>query len=83
MTVSDVRGFGRTKGSKTDDAPSKIKFLDKVRVDVVVNTWDVPHVIDVMKDVLQTGQKGDGKIFVLETNEAIRVRTGEAGISAV
>jgi basic amino acid/polyamine antiporter, APA family len=83
MTVSEVKGFGRTKGSKTDDAPSKVKFLDKVRVDVVVNEWDVPHVIDVMKEVLQTGNKGDGKIFVLETSEAVRVRTGESGVAAV
>lgn len=83
MTVSEVKGFGRTLGSKTEEVPSKVKFLDKVRVDVVVNEWDVPHVIDVMKDVLQTGNKGDGKIFVLETSEAVRVRTGESGIAAV
>ena len=83
MTVSEVKGFGRTLGSKTDEKPSKVKFLDKVRVDVVVNEWDVPHVIDVMKEVLQTGNKGDGKIFVLETSEAVRVRTGESGIAAV
>ena len=83
MTVSEVKGFGRTKGSKTDDAPTKVKFLDKIRVDVVVNTWDVPHVIDVMKEVLYTGNKGDGKIFVLEADEAVRVRTGETGVAAV
>ncbi len=83
MTVSEVKGFGRTKGSKTDDSPAKVKFLEKVRVDVVVNTWDVPHVIDVMKEILYTGNKGDGKIFVLETTEAVRVRTGESGIAAV
>ncbi len=83
MTISEVKGFGRTKGSKTDDMPSKVKFLDKVRVDVVVNEWDVPHVIEVMKEVLYTGNKGDGKIFVLETDEAVRVRTGETGVAAV
>jgi nitrogen regulatory protein PII len=83
MTVSDVKGFGRTKGSKTDDSPTKVKFLDKVRVDVVVSEWDVPHVIDVMKEVLYTGNKGDGKIFVLETDETVRVRTGETGVAAV
>ncbi len=83
MTVSEVKGFGRTKGSKSDDAPTKVKFLEKVRVDVVVNEWDVPHVIEVMKDILYTGNKGDGKIFVLETDEAVRVRTGESGVAAV
>ncbi|HTC22563.1 MAG TPA: P-II family nitrogen regulator, partial [bacterium] len=83
MTVFEVKGFGRTKGSKTDDAPSKVKFLDKIQVNVVVNTWDVPHVIDVMKEILQTGNKGDGKIFVSETDEAVRVRTGESGVAAV
>lgn len=83
MTVSEVKGFGRTKGSKTDDSPTKVKFLEKVRVDVVVNEWDVPHVIEVMKGILYTGNKGDGKIFVLETDEAVRVRTGESGVAAV
>lgn len=83
MTVSEVKGYGRTKGSKTDDAPAKVKFIDKIRVDVVVNVWDVPHVIEVMTDVLNTGNKGDGKIFVIDTSEAVRVRTGEHGISAV
>jgi amino acid transporter len=83
MTVSEVKGFGRTLGSKTEDKPSKVKFLDKIRVDVVVNTWDVPHIIEVMKEQLYTGSKGDGKIFVLEADEAVRVRTGEAGVAAI
>jgi nitrogen regulatory protein PII len=83
MTVSDVKGFGRTLGSKTDDLPKTVKFLDKVRVDVVVNTWDVPYVIDVMKEKLYTGSKGDGKIFVLDANDTVRVRTGETGVAAV
>ena len=83
MMVTEVKGFGRTLGSKTDDKPSKLKFLDKVRVDVVVNEWDVPHVVDVMKNTLYTGNKGDGKIFVSKTDETIRVRTGETGIAAV
>jgi APA family basic amino acid/polyamine antiporter len=83
MTVTEVKGFGRTKGSKTDDVPSKVKFLDKIRVDVVVDHWDVPHVVEVMQEVLQTGNKGDGKIFVNETDEAIRVSTGETGVAAI
>ncbi len=83
MTVIEVKGFGRTKGSKTDDEPVKVKFLPKLKVDVVVNEWDVPHVVEVMQNVLNTGNKGDGKIFVSKTDETIRVRTGETGVSAV
>ncbi len=83
MTITEVKGFGRTLGSKTDDKPTKVKFLEKLRVDVVVNAWDVPHIIDIMQDELNTGNKGDGKIFVSTTDETIRVRTGETGVEAV
>jgi nitrogen regulatory protein PII len=83
MTVTDIKGFGRQRGSKTGDSPAKIKFLPKTRVDVVVNDWDVPHVMEVMQEELNTGAVGDGKIFVLDATEAVRVRTGESGVSAV
>jgi amino acid transporter len=84
MTVTEVKGFGRQRGSKTTDGETaKIKFLPKTRVDVVVNDWDVPHVMEVMKEVLNTGNVGDGKIFVLDAQEVVRVRTGESGIRAV
>jgi amino acid transporter len=84
MTVTEVKGFGRQRGGKTsEEAPSKIKFLPKVRVEVVVNDWDVKHVVEVMTNVLNTGNVGDGKIFVFDTEHAVRIRTGEAGVSAV
>ena len=84
MTVTEVKGFGRQRGSKvSDDVPEKIKFLPKIRVDLVVNDWDVPHVMNVMQDVLNTGNVGDGKIFVFDAEETIRVRTGESGVSAI
>jgi len=83
MTVTEVKGFGRTLGSKNDDKPTKVKFLEKLRVDVVVNAWDVPHIIDIMQEELNTGNKGDGKIFVSTTDETVRVRTGETGVEAV
>jgi amino acid transporter len=84
MTITDVKGFGRQRGAVEDHKPmAKIKFLPKVRVEVVVNDWDVPHVIEVMQAVLNTGSVGDGKIFVFNTEETIRVRTGESGIGAV
>ncbi|HXB98538.1 MAG TPA: amino acid permease [bacterium] len=84
MTVSEVKGFGRQRGGKDHgDVPAKIKFLPKARVELAVNDWDVPHVIQVMETVLNTGSVGDGKIFVFDTEETVRVRTGESGIAAV
>ena len=84
MTITEVKGFGRQRGAVDEHKPiAKIKFLPKVRVEVVVNDWDVPHVIEVMQTVLNTGNVGDGKIFVFNTEETIRVRTGESGIGAV
>ena len=84
LTVTEVKGFGRQRGGKTiDEAAAKIKFLPKTRVDIVVNDWDVPHIMDVMQDILNTGKAGDGKIFVLDAKETLRVRTGEAGVKAV
>jgi nitrogen regulatory protein PII len=84
MTVTEVRGFGRQRGGKTiDEASAKIKFLPKTRVDIVVNDWDVPHVLEVMQSVLNTGKAGDGKIFVLDAQETLRIRTGEYGVKAV
>ncbi len=83
MTVTEARGFGRQFGSKTNGLASEIKFLPKTRVDIVVNDWDVPHVMGVMQKVLNTGNVGDGKIFVFDAEETVRVRTGESGIQAV
>ena len=85
MTITKVRGFGRQRGSVSGKKPSeeKINFIPKTRVDLVVNDWDVPHVMEVMREVLNTGNVGDGKIFVLDAKEAMRVRTGETGVQAV
>ena len=84
MTITEVKGFGRQRGASTEGKPmTNIKFLPKIRVEVVVNDWDVPHVIDVMQKSLNTGNVGDGKIFVFDTEETVRIRTGESGIAAV
>ena len=84
MTVTKVKGFGKQKG-QTGNGPqtSKISFVPKVRVDIVVREWDVPHIMAVIRDASNTGQVGDGKIFVLDATEAMRVRTGEKGTGAV
>jgi nitrogen regulatory protein PII len=84
MTVTDVKGFGRQRGAKVDGVlAEKVKFLPKVRVEILVNEWDVQHVMDVMQSVLATGKFGDGKVFVFEAEEVLRIRTGEAGVAAV
>jgi nitrogen regulatory protein P-II 1 len=57
--------------------------VPKVRVDVIVKNWDVEHVMEIMRDVANTGQVGDGKIFVYDATDAMRVRTGEKGINAI
>ena len=84
MTVTKVKGFGKQKGqtggiSQTD----RISFVPKVRVDIVVREWDVPHIMATIRDATNTGRVGDGKIFVLDATEAMRVRTGEKGTGAV
>jgi amino acid transporter len=86
MTVTKIKGFGRQKGQMDKDAEpinDRISFIPKVRVDLVVNDWDVPGVMDVMRNALFTGNVGDGKIFVLDAQDAMRVRTGEKGVYAL
>jgi amino acid transporter len=86
MTVTKVKGIGRQKGIVEADAEpinDRISFIPKVRVDIAVNDWEVPKVMEIMRDVLNTGQLGDGKIFVLDAKEAMRIRTGERGVYAV
>ena len=84
MTVTKVKGFGRQKGNLTGDAdPDKINFIPKVRVDVVVKEWDVAQIMDVMSEAARTGNVGDGKIFVMDASEAMRIRTGETGVWAI
>jgi len=84
MTVTKVEGFGRQKGrSLGAAATTRITFLPKVRVDIVVNDWDLPRTMDILREVSSTGQIGDGKIFVLDAKEAMRIRTGEKGVFAI
>ena len=85
MTVTRVKGFGRQRGH-TDDTNSTsdmTSFIPKDRVDVLVRKWDVPYVMKIIREVLYTGEAGDGKIFVIDASEAMRIRTGERGVSAI
>lgn len=85
MTVSEVRGFGRQKGQKEmfRGAEYTVDFIPKVKIEVVVNDAEVEKVIDVILLAARSNQIGDGKIFVSELRDAIRIRTGEKGADAV
>ena len=85
MTVTDVRGFGRQKGQVEHYRGGEytIRFISKVRIDVVVQDQDVEKVIATISQVARTGNVGDGKIFVVDVLNALRIRTGEKGTSAL
>ena len=85
MTVSDVRGFGRQKGQVEHyrGGTYTIRFLAKVKIDLVVQDEDANKVASSVGDVARTGNVGDGKIFIGEISDAIRIRTGERGTSAL
>ncbi|HEV3418195.1 MAG TPA: P-II family nitrogen regulator [Pirellulales bacterium] len=85
MTVTEVRGFGRQKGQKETyrGAEYAVDFLPKVKIEVVVADNDAADLIDTIMKTARTGQVGDGKIFLSELLEVIRIRTGETAETAV
>jgi len=85
MTVSEVKGFGRQKGHTEIYRGSEytVDFLPKIKLEVVVADDLVDAAIKAISDSAKTGKIGDGKIFVLSVENAIRIRTGETGNQAV
>jgi len=85
MTVSEVKGFGRQKGHTElyRGAEYVVDFLPKVRLEVVVPDTEVEKVTVALADAARTGKIGDGKIFVTDVLNSIRIRTGESGDSAL
>jgi nitrogen regulatory protein P-II 1 len=85
MSVSEVRGFGRQKGHTElyRGSEYQVDFLPKSKLEVVVSDDLVEQVIDVIQKVARTGEVGDGKIFVLPVEDALRIRTGESGDGAL
>ena len=81
LTVSEVKGFGRQKGHTElyRGAEYVVDFLPKVKLEIVVSADLVEKVVDAIVDAANTGKIGDGKIFVLPLEEAVRIRTGERG----
>jgi nitrogen regulatory protein PII len=85
MTVVEVKGFGRQKGHTEIYRGSEytVDFLPKVKIEVVVETDRCDTVVDAIVKAANTGKIGDGKVFVSDVVEAIRIRTGERGREAV
>ena len=85
LTVSEVKGFGRQKGHTElyRGAEYTIDFLPKVKIELVVADQIVEKVVAAIAAAARTGSIGDGKVFVMPMGEAIRIRTGEKGESAI
>ena len=85
MTISEVKGFGRQRGHKEiyRGAEYQVDFVPKVQLGVVVDDDLADQVVYIIKNTAKTGKIGDGKIFISAMEEAIRIRTGETGISAI
>ena len=85
MTVSEVKGFGRQKGHKElyRGAEYNIDFTPKLAIEIVVADELAEKVVDAVRDAAQTGNIGDGKIFMLPVEEVVRIRTGETGEAAI
>ena len=79
MTVSEVRGFGRQKGQVDRYRGSEftVEFLQKLKVEVVVENEKVNSVIDAIAEAAKTGEIGDGKIFITSIDSVVRIRTGD------
>ena len=81
LTASEVQGFGRQGGKSETFRGSeyKVEFVPKVKIEVLVRSDDVEKVMDTIADAARTGKIGDGKVWAVEVDRAMRVRTGEMG----
>lgn len=85
LTVTEVKGYGRQKGHTEiyRGAEYNVNFLPKLKIEVAVTADMVQKVVDTIQNTTRTGQIGDGKIFVLPVDQAIRIRTGEKDADAL
>ncbi len=85
MTVSEVKGFGRQKGHKEiyRGAEYMVDFVPKVKIEIVTEAAKVDQLVAAIQKTAWSGKIGDGKIFVLSVEKAVRIRTGEEGPSAI
>ena len=85
LTVSEVKGFGRQKGHTElyRGAEYIVDFLPKVKIEIVVSDSDAQKAVEAIQQSAHTGRIGDGKIFVMNLNSVVRIRTGESGEEAI
>ena len=85
LTVTEVRGFGRQKGHTEvyRGAEYTVDFVPKLKIEIVTDDENVETIVTKITEAARTGEIGDGKIFVSEMGEAVRIRTGEVGAAAL
>ncbi|MEO8498559.1 MAG: P-II family nitrogen regulator [Planctomycetota bacterium] len=85
LTITEVRGFGRQKGHTEmfRGAEYVIEFVPKMKVEIVCADDDVSKIIDIIVSAARSGKVGDGKIFVSDLTQVVRIRTGESGDAAL
>ncbi len=85
ITVSEVKGFGRQKGHTElyRGAEYVVDFIPKIKMEIAVSDDQVSKVVETIQNTAKTGRIGDGKIFVISLEEAVRIRTGEQGNEAI
>lgn len=85
MTITEVRGHGNQKGLVRiwRGEVYRVDFLPKLKLETVVVDEDLPKVVDVLVKAARTGDPGDGKIFIYEVEDVVRIRTGDSGIHAI
>jgi len=85
LTVSEVKGFGRQRGHREiyRGAEYQVDFVSKIKIEVIMENELVQDAVNIILEKARTGQIGDGKIFIVPVEEAIRIRTGETGKDAI
>ena len=85
LTVTEVKGFGRQRGHTElyRGAEYQVDFLPKVKLEIAVEDAQVSRAVDAIVKVARTGKIGDGKLFVTDLEQAVRIRTGESGVEAL
>ena len=85
MTVTEVRGFGRQKGhtERYRGTEYAVEFVPKVKIEIVCSDGSVQSIVETVLRSAQTGEIGDGKVFISDLQDAVRIRTGETGNEAI